>query len=111
MEFLVHIRVHYPPNGDATERDRLIAAEETRARELAEAGTLQRLWRIPGRWANWGLWEASDATALHAALSSLPFYPWLDIEVHPLGAHPSDPARRGQRWRYSGPNGGPCMTE
>jgi muconolactone D-isomerase len=93
MEFLVHIEVLWPPDGDATRRDALVAAEGARARELAEQGTIVRLWRIPGRWANWGLWSAADATALHAAISSLPLYPWLSVTVHPLAAHPSDPTR------------------
>ncbi len=77
MEFLVHIDVLWPGDGDRAERERLVAAEGVRARELAEAGIIQRLWRIPGRWANWGLWAAPDATALHAAIASLPLYPWL----------------------------------
>ena len=91
MEFLVSIEVRWPPDGDLDEKQRLIQAEGMRARELAEAGTIRRLWRIPGRWANVGLWEAPDATALHDALASLPLYAWLDIEVQPLAHHPSDP--------------------
>ena len=62
---------------------------------LAHAGQLRRLWRIPGRWANWSLYDVADATELHAALSSLPLYPWMDIEVHPLAEHPNDPGLLG----------------
>lgn len=91
MEFLVQIEVHWPPDGDPDERARLAAAEGIRGAELAAAGTIRRMWRIPGRWANWGIWFAADATDLHAALASLPFFPWLEIAVHPLAAHPSDP--------------------
>jgi muconolactone D-isomerase len=97
MEFLVHIQVEWPPDGDADELARLTSAERTRAAELAAEGRLRRMWRVPGRWANWGLWEAPDATALHEALSSLPLYPWLSIEVEPLAAHPSDPEHAGGR--------------
>jgi muconolactone D-isomerase len=93
MEFLVHIEVRWPPDGDPEKRDRLVAAEAARARELAADGTIKRLWRIPGRRANYGLWSADDATALHTAISSLPFYPWLDVEVIALAEHPSDPQR------------------
>jgi muconolactone D-isomerase len=92
VEFLVELEVRWPPDGDPKEKARLIEAEGKRARELAAAGTIRRLWRIPGRWANYGLWEARDATELHAAISSLPFFPWLKAEVHPLAVHPSDPA-------------------
>jgi muconolactone D-isomerase len=91
VEFLVHIEGRWPGDGDRAEYERLLAAESVRARELAEAGIIRRLWRIPGRRANWGLWVAPDATALHAAIASLPLFPWLSVEVHPLAAHPSDP--------------------
>ena len=91
MEFLVRIAIHWPPDGDPGEQARLIAAEGARARELAAEGRLRRLWRIPGRWANYGLWEAPDATALHVALASLPLQPWSEIDVTPLAVHPSDP--------------------
>lgn len=91
MEFLVHIEVRWPADGDLSDLARLTEAERIRARELAAAGYIRRLWRIPGRRANWGLWEARDATDLHAALASLPLFSWLDVQVHPLAAHPSDP--------------------
>jgi muconolactone D-isomerase len=91
MEFLVRIDVKWPADGDAREKARLVEEEAARAAELAASGVLRRLWRVPGRWANYGLWEAKDATELHAALASLPFYPWLDIDVRLLAEHPSDP--------------------
>jgi len=93
VEFLVHIGVTWPADGDAAERERRIQAERARARELADAGIIKRLWRVPGRWANWGLWEAEDATAIHEAVVSLPMWPYIDVEVIPLAEHPSDPRR------------------
>ena len=92
MEFLVRIEVRWPPDGDAALKADLVEKERARSRELAASGVLKRLWRIPGRWANYGLWQAKDATELHAAIASLPFFPWLDVEVTALAAHPSDPA-------------------
>lgn len=97
MEFLVRIEVHWLPGTDPEEVARLTAAERARAGELAAEGRIRRLWRIPGRWANWGIWEAADATALHQALSSLPLFSRSSVEVHPLAAHPSDPERPGGR--------------
>jgi muconolactone D-isomerase len=91
MEFLVRIVVTWPPDGDPAEKEQRVKAEGARARELAAQGVIKRLWRIPGRWANWGLWEAPDATALHAVLISLPMWPYLEVEVFPLAEHPSDP--------------------
>ena len=91
MEFLVHIEIGWPPDADPERREALFTAELVRGQELASQGIMRRLWRIPGRWANWGLWEAEDATALHAALSSLPLWPWMDVTVHPLARHVNDP--------------------
>ncbi len=93
MDFLVHITFSWPAGITAEEQQRLGAAEHARARELAAAGTLKRLWRIPGQRANWGIWHAADATELHAAIASLPMFPHLTATVHPLGAHPNDPAQ------------------
>ena len=91
MQFLLHIRVTWPADGDPEEKARRIAAEHERSVELAAAGIIKRVWRIPGQWANWGLWEAPDATAIHDAVTSLPMWPYLDVEVHPLADHPNDP--------------------
>jgi muconolactone D-isomerase len=91
MEFLLRIEVTWPPDGDPAEKDRRILAEAARARELAAQGIIKRVWRIPGQWANWGLWEAPDATAIHEAVTSLPMWPYLDVEVIPLARHPNDP--------------------
>jgi muconolactone D-isomerase len=68
VEFLVNIEVGWPPDGDPDELARLT---------------------------NWGIWEAADATAVHAAIRSLPLFPWLDVDVIPLAAHPNDPERPG----------------
>jgi muconolactone D-isomerase len=45
------------------------------------------MWRVPGRRANVGLWEAADASELHELLSSLPVFPWMNIQVRPLAEH------------------------
>lgn len=71
----------------------LFKQEAERARELAQSGILRRLWRIPGRRANWGIWSAATTDELHDALSSLPLYPYLSITVHPLASHPNDPRK------------------
>lgn len=91
MEFLVRITIALPPGMSSAERQTLYAAESARAATLAAAGRLVRLWRIPGRTANWGLWCATDATELHEALTSLPLWRYMDIEVTPLAEHPNDP--------------------
>jgi len=110
MEFLVHIDIDLPPDLPDSETTRLYEAEETRAAELAKTGTLVRLWRIPGRRANIGLWSADNATELHAALSSLPLWPYMDIAVDPLAKHPSDPAPAEDDPTGDGEHGSPWST-
>lgn len=94
MEFLVSIEFRWPDDLPESERERLSAAETQRSIELADEGTLVRLWRVPGRRANRGLWSAPDASALHDAIASLPMWPYLDVTVEPLAVHPRDPAAR-----------------
>lgn len=53
-------------------KEQIFSAEVERDQELARAGLLRRLWRVPGRWANWCLYEVASATELHEALTSLP---------------------------------------
>jgi muconolactone D-isomerase len=87
-EFLVEIEIEWPPSMSDDERNAILAAEAARAKELRAAGSIVRMWRIPGRRANVGLWEVADATELHELLSSLPVFPWMSIQVRPLAQHP-----------------------
>jgi muconolactone delta-isomerase len=91
VEFLVRIEIQLDESLSVEQRKALYAAEAERARALAEAGHLVRLWRLPGRRANWGLWRAADATELHEVLTSLPLWPYMDVDVNPLARHPNDP--------------------
>lgn len=92
MEFLVNSTVSLPLDlTDGTRQD-LLTREAARSKDLVAQGLTRRVWRVPGKFATWSLWHASDATELHAALSSLPLWPYMTIEVHALAAHPGDPA-------------------
>lgn len=87
MEFLVEIDVSVPPDMDPDARADLLGNEARRGRELIEAGLIKRIWRIPGRYANVGIWEANDPTALHDAIASLPLFPYMDAHVTALATH------------------------
>jgi muconolactone D-isomerase len=88
MEFLVQIQVTLPPELSSGSRQELMEREQVRGRELMNEGVIRRIWRIPGRTANVGIWDAADPTALHEALSSLPMFPYIDAKVTPLATHP-----------------------
>jgi muconolactone delta-isomerase len=87
VEFLVQIQVTLPPELPDAFREELMAREQARGWELKNQGVIRRIWRIPGRTANVGIWDASDPTALHDALSSLPMFPYIDATVTPLATH------------------------
>lgn len=89
MLFHVAMEVRLPPEMPAAEADDL----KTRERELAQAlqrqGKWPHLWRVAGRYANISIFEVTDADELHALLSSLPLFPYMDIRVTALARHPS----------------------
>jgi muconolactone D-isomerase len=88
MEFLVQIQVTLPAELSSGSRQELMEREQVRGRELMNEGVIRRIWRIPGRTANVGIWDAANPTALHEALSSLPMFPYIDAKVTPLATHP-----------------------
>ena len=90
MEFLVRSENRLPPETPAERRAELRTAERARAMELRATGILRRLWRVPGRNATVGLYEAADPAELHDALMSLPMAPWLDMTVEALARHPQE---------------------
>ena len=95
MEFLVRAQVTIPADMTPEERARLTALETVRGRELIAIGKLRRIWRVPGRWANIALYEAIDATEVHALVTSLPLWPWMDVSVEALAIHPLEAGDSG----------------
>ena len=94
MEFLVRSENRLPAETPPERWEELRTAERARAMELRSAGILKRLWRVPGRNATVGLYEAADAAELHDALMSLPMAPWLDVTVEALAQHLQERSRQ-----------------
>ena len=92
MEFLVNIKINWPESVPEERRDHLRKTEAAHIPELANKGHLLRMWRVPGRRENWGLWQAVDATEMHEVLTSMPIWPYMDVTVHAVGRHAMDPA-------------------
>lgn len=88
---LYHVRmdVHPPADGDPAAFERLKAEEKVRAQELQRSGKWQHLWRIAGAYANISIFDVADHDELHAILSTLPLFPFMDVAVTPLARHPS----------------------
>ena len=88
---LYHVRmdVHPPRDMPAVEFDALKAAEKARAEELQRQGKWRHLWRIAGAYANVSIFDVADHDELHAILSTLPLFPFMQVQVTPLARHPS----------------------
>ncbi|WP_158865797.1 muconolactone Delta-isomerase family protein [Leifsonia sp. AG29] len=94
MEFFVDMVTTVPDGTTPEEVAAMREREAARAAELAHEGSLRRLWWPPlaeGEWRSWGIFSASDASALEEALASMPLRAWRRDTVTPLTPHPNDP--------------------
>lgn len=89
MKFLACMRVSVPPLLPEAEWQRLKDSEKALAQQLQREGVWQHLWRVVGRYENVSVFDVADNEALHALLSSLPLFPYMDIRVTALANHPS----------------------
>lgn len=89
MLFKVEMTVRLPATLAAAEADALKATEREVAQGLMRQGIWRHLWRVAGRYANVSIFDVDSVEQLHATLSTLPLFPYMDIEVVPLCRHPS----------------------
>jgi muconolactone D-isomerase len=85
MRFMVEMTVNLPP-GDHAE---LVGREREYAQALQRDGRWEHLWRVAGRYANVSIFDVGSADELHELVSGLPLFPYMDIRVTALAAHPS----------------------
>ena len=88
MLFLIHFEVTVPADTPAELKEQLRQSEHARAFEFIEAGKLRRIWRPVGTADTCCMWEADSLEELHAAVRSLPLYPYMKLSVTPLVEHP-----------------------
>jgi muconolactone D-isomerase len=84
VEFLINISFIGPVGWSEEDVAALVTRERAHAAELAREGYLVR-----------GLWRARDATHMHEIISGLPFWPYMQLTIHPMASHPVDPLRFG----------------
>lgn len=89
MLFHVRMDVRLPPGIEAEAAAKLKADEKALAQDLQRKGKWRHLWRIVGEYANFSVFDVADNAELHAILSSLPLFPYMQITVTPLCRHPS----------------------
>nr|WP_314433130.1 muconolactone Delta-isomerase [uncultured Brevundimonas sp.] len=89
MLFHVTMDVRIPLDADPARIDRLKAEEKARAHDLQHQGVWRHLWRVAGRYSNVSIFDVADAQTLHDLLSTLPLFPYMDVQVTALCRHPS----------------------
>jgi muconolactone D-isomerase len=89
---LYHVRmdVRIPWDMDSEVRADLVSRERAYAQEVQRSGRWPHLWRVVGEYANVSIFDVESNDALHDLLSGLPLFPYMDIAVTPLAAHPSE---------------------
>jgi muconolactone D-isomerase len=93
MLFHVSMTVRVPHDLDPQELEKLTTHEHERAGELMRQGKWVHAWRVAGKWANVSIFEVESPADLHEILSSLPLYPFMEIEVTALCAMAGFPER------------------
>lgn len=89
MLFLVRMDVKMPADMPAALADETKAREKAYSQDLQRQGKWPHLWRVVGEYANYSVFDAESNDELHAMLSSLPLFPYMEIHVTPLAKHPS----------------------
>jgi muconolactone D-isomerase len=70
-------------------RDDLLAREKAYSQDLQRSGQWVHIWRITGQYSNLSIFDVADNEALHDVLWGLPLFPYMTIDVTPLGQHSS----------------------
>ncbi|AMP12442.1 muconolactone Delta-isomerase [Collimonas pratensis] len=89
MLFKVRMTVKLPPDMPKSTADELKKKERELAQELQRSGKWRHLWRVVGQYANISIFDVDSSTELHDLLTSLPLFPYMQIEVEALCRHPS----------------------
>jgi muconolactone D-isomerase len=95
MLYCVEMDVVVPHDVDAEKFERLKAAEKAVSQKLQQEGKWRHLWRIAGRYANISIFDVADNDELHALLSGLPLFPFMQMKITPLARHQSAIAKTG----------------
>lgn len=89
MLFHVRMNVNLPRSMPLEQATRLKQDEKDLAQQLQREGRWRHLWRIAGQYANVSIFDVGSVDELHTLLTSLPLFPYMQIEVMPLCRHPS----------------------
>lgn len=89
MLFHVRMNVNLPASMPEADASTLKNKEKKIAQDLQSSGKWRHLWRIAGQYANISIFDVESVEELHALISTLPLFPYMQVEVMPLCRHPS----------------------
>ena len=89
MLFHVRMDVNIPRDLQGDEVADILAREKAYSQDLQRQGKWRHIWRIAGQYSNISIFDVADNDELHALLSGLPLFKFMQIEVAPLLRHPS----------------------
>ena len=89
MLFHVRMNVNLPQTMPEAQAAQLKLTEKELAQRLQQEGKWRHLWRIAGQYANISVFDVASVDELHNLLTSLPLFPYMQIELMPLCRHPS----------------------
>lgn len=89
MLFQVKMDVKLPATLPEEKASNLKKAEKEVAQEWQRQGKWRHLWRIAGQYANISIFDVESVDELHNLISTLPLFPYMEIQVTPLCRHPS----------------------
>ena len=89
MLFHVRMNVNLPLTMPVEQSAQLKRTEKELSQRLQQEGKWRHLWRIAGQYANISVFDVASVDELHALLTSLPLFPYMQIEVMALCRHPS----------------------
>lgn len=82
--------VRIPHGMDPHTRVEIVAREKAYSQQLQRAGKWPQIWRVAGEYSNFSIFDVESNDELHALISALPLFPYMNIHVTPLAVHPSD---------------------
>jgi muconolactone D-isomerase len=89
MLFMVEMTVNLPAGMPAAQADDIKTREKAYSQELQRSGKWAHIWRVVGEYKNVSIFDVDSNDELHALLSGLPLFPYMDIRVTALCRHPS----------------------
>ncbi|MFZ6772144.1 muconolactone Delta-isomerase [Undibacterium sp. SXout7W] len=89
MLFHVRMDVSLPVTMPEAQAAELKKTEKEIAQALQQSGKWRHLWRIAGQYANISVFDVESVDELHTLISTLPLFPYMQIQIMPLCRHPS----------------------